>query len=292
MTIQPQMRMPAQAVESAYSRFGGQVVFKWSRMGYDGKGVCLAEDSPQGRIQAVEFCKSSLKRGVPVYAERKIPFKRELAIIGCRGHRGDFATYPLVLSEQQHGICRQVLGPATQLGASPALESQAREAARKIAESMKLEGSFALELFETSEGSLSINEIAPRVHNSGHYTQDACPASQFENHWRGVLGLPLGETRAAAAFGMLNLLGPEGVVLSLPRRRTQLPFPPVPAPLVLHWYAKAEVRPWRKVGHLNAALNASHGPGAAGLPDFATYQTSWANQLALLQTQALRSPSQ
>lgn len=270
------------AVDQAFERFKGQVVFKWSRMGYDGKGVCLAQDTPSGRQAAFDFCQQSLARGVAVYAERKIAFRRELAIIGCRSVTGQFAAYPLVTSQQERGICKLVLGPATALGAPPALEAQAREAARKLADAMSLEGSFALELFETPEGTLAINEIAPRVHNSGHYTQDACPASQFENHWRAVLGLPFGDTRASASFGMLNLLGPEGVELRLPQRRTELPFPAVPAPLKLHWYAKAEVRPWRKVGHLNVASRQ-----AGDLPELERrlelYHAGWIARLKELQ---------
>jgi 5-(carboxyamino)imidazole ribonucleotide synthase len=276
------------AIDRAYQRFEGQVVFKWSRMGYDGKGVCLAREGATGRAEALAFCEPSLERGVAVYAERKIAFRRELAIIACRSITGEFKAYPLVTSRQERGICKLVLGPATQLGAPAALESQAREAARRLAESMKLEGSFALELFETPEGKLAINEIAPRVHNSGHYSQDACPASQFENHWRALLGMPFGETRASGGFGMLNLLGPEGIALRLPQRRTELPFPPVPEPIRLHWYAKAEVRPWRKVGHLNAVC-----ADASELKELEAkldkYQQSWVDRLHELQDH--RSPS-
>lgn len=275
------------AVQNAFERFDGQVVFKWSRMGYDGKGVCLAKDTPSGRTQALAFCEQSLDRGVAVYAERKIAFRRELAIVGCRSVGGEFDAYPLVLSRQEHGICKLVLGPATALGAPAALEAQARAAAQKLAESMKLEGSFALELFETPEGELAINEIAPRVHNSGHYTQDACATSQFENHWRALMGLPLGDTRTSACFGMLNLLGPEGVALKLPERRTELPFPPAPETLKLHWYAKSEVRPWRKVGHLNT----TEGEAAAvsRLEErLEQYHSSWIDRLKELQHK--RSP--
>jgi 5-(carboxyamino)imidazole ribonucleotide synthase len=277
------------AVDAAYGRFGGQVVFKWSRMGYDGKGVCLARDTAEGRLEAERFCRESLDRRVPVYAERKIAFRRELAIIACRdGHDGALSCYPLVISEQERGICRRVLGPATALGVSPGLEAEAVAAARRLGEAVRLEGAFALELFETEDGRLSINEIAPRVHNSGHYSQDACRASQFENHWRAVLGLGLRAPDPAPAFGMLNLLGPERVAVALPRRREELPFAPAPAPLKLHWYAKAEIRPWRKVGHVNAVADDPN-----RLPELErslqNYHSAWAQSLPRLPSQ--RSPS-
>jgi 5-(carboxyamino)imidazole ribonucleotide synthase len=270
-------------VREAFERLQGEAVFKWSRLGYDGKGVLLASSSEAGRREALEFCERSLSRDIAVYAERKIAFRRELAVVACRSIRGKFAAYPLVISEQERGICKRVFGPARALGVSTELETEAQECARRLAEAMGLEGAFALELFETPEGKLSINEIAPRVHNTGHYSQDACPSSQFENHWRALLGLELGDTRVRdACFGMLNLLGPEEIALSVPQRRDHLPFPEAPAPLVLHWYAKGEVRPRRKVGHLNGVV-----PGAGQIPElsrlFEDYQTRWTEKLRELQ---------
>jgi 5-(carboxyamino)imidazole ribonucleotide synthase len=289
LPIHPQEDAAA-AVEKAYKQLQGNVVFKWSRMGYDGKGVCLSDDSPAGRQEALAFCQVSLARGVPVYAERKIAFRQELAIIGCRQVTpARFTAYPLVLSEQVNGICKRVLGPATALGVHPKLQTQAVEAARKLAQGMNLEGAFAIELFVTDQGELSINEIAPRVHNSGHYTQDACETSQFENHWRAVLGMELGATSTTAAFGMLNLLGPEDVSVSLPQSRTDLPFAAPPAPLKLHWYAKSQVRPWRKVGHVNGTL-LDPGRIESLQEEFSRYETLWATQLSEIQKRNPASP--
>jgi 5-(carboxyamino)imidazole ribonucleotide synthase len=108
-------------------------------------------------------------------------------------------------------------------------------------------GTFALEYFLTSAGELIVNEIAPRVHNSGHYTQNTCAADQFENHWRAVLGLPLGSSHVKSFYAMLNLLGPD-----IPELLTGEPPLPVAGNRThLYWYGKAEIRPRRKLGHLN-----------------------------------------
>lgn len=211
------------------------LVLKWSRMGYDGKGIWFSGDLPK-------FLEGAKAAGAEVYAEQRVAFRRELAIVACRSRTGEFVSYPLVISEQDHGICRRVMGPATSLGVKPSLEIQAAAAARKLAERLDLVGAFAIEFFETEKGELWVNEIAPRVHNTGHYTQDAADSSQFENHWRAILGLPLGSTRTAPAFVMLNLVGGP----AKPR------LPVATAGANLHWYGKTEFRPGRKLGHLNA----------------------------------------
>lgn len=232
-------------------RWGGSCVLKWAKMGYDGKGVLVVDRLSEGlsvteaKIEA--FCSEALKKKSAVYGERKIKFKRELALVSVFSLKGEFLAYPLVISEQVHGICSRVSGPATQLGVSNEIENRARRFAQIIAEKSNLRGAFAVEFFETIEGDLWVNEIAPRVHNSGHYTQDACSTDQFENHWRAVLDLPLGEVSYRPCFAMLNLLGPEF--------ETQLEgLDDLPTPSArshLHWYHKPETRPGRKLGHLN-----------------------------------------
>lgn len=234
-------------LEQFAKRWPQGFVLKWARLGYDGKGTWLSpETSSKSSIPdltgAIEFCKQAKKKGVQVYAEEKIAFRRELAVIGCYSVAKQFTAYPLVISEQEKGICRKVKGPAALFGVSPSLEKQAQEMAGRLAKKLDLFGSFGVEFFETENGELKVNEIAPRVHNTGHYTQDAAECSQFENHWRAVLGLPLGSTLTAPAFAMLNLIGgPEG--------STALPEPSTYARL--HWYGKSEFRPGRKLGHLN-----------------------------------------
>ncbi len=243
--IRQQEALPAQ-IAAIREEFGHSCVFKWSRMGYDGKGVLLTgRETAADAIQ--RFCVHGFSRPAEVYVEKKIRFRRELAIMAVRSIHGDLDAWPLVISEQESGICRRVWGPAIQYGVNPKLEECARNFARRLAEGLNMTGVFALEMFETETGELLVNEIAPRVHNSGHYTQDGAATSQFSNHWRAILGMPLGPTSTPPAFAMLNLLGPEGV------RLQQAPLPlPQPIPQIrLHWYEKAGIRPHRKLGHVN-----------------------------------------
>jgi 5-(carboxyamino)imidazole ribonucleotide synthase len=232
--------------EDLKKRFGNSFVVKWSKHGYDGRGVLLVTDDSSLKTARLS-CKMALARGISLYAEAKVPFVRELAMIGCHSTSGDFATYPLVISEQEHGVCRRVRGPATSLGVNARFETLATQYASSLAKSLPFHGAFGLELFETPEGDLWVNEIAPRVHNSGHFSQDASQTSQFENHLRALTGQILGETRCTPFFAMLNLLGPQGVQGKI---RGALPTPS--SEINLHWYNKAEVFPGRKLGHLGA----------------------------------------
>jgi 5-(carboxyamino)imidazole ribonucleotide synthase len=225
-------------------------VFKWARLGYDGKGVFLVQpgDTRSGALES--FFREAANRGVPIFCEERVEFKRELAMVAALSTQGEFKHWPLVVSDQSGGICRKVLGPATALGISQAAETYAREACEKLARAVGLVGVFAVEFFETATGELSVNEIAPRVHNTGHYTQDASRTSQFENHWRAVLGLPLGETTTSAGFVMINLIGPPGPARLVSRETIAKPG----AEGVLHWYKKKEIRTGRKMGHLNGRV--------------------------------------
>jgi 5-(carboxyamino)imidazole ribonucleotide synthase len=228
-------------------------VLKWARMGYDGKGLLFFDPAKPDPTAVENFFEAAAKKGARVYAEEKIPFRRELALVGCRSASGAFAAYPLVQSRQERGICKLVTGPAVKLGNSPEQETRVTESARRLMEALGYVGALALELFESDKGDVLVNEIAPRVHNSGHYTQDAGVTSQFENHWRAVLGLPLGETKPKSFFAMLNLLGPEGI--SLPSGSI---LPAAPAGAKLHWYEKKEIRSRRKMAHLNATATSQN----------------------------------
>jgi 5-(carboxyamino)imidazole ribonucleotide synthase len=244
----------ADAVAEAIDQFPEGCVIKWSRLGYDGKGVHVLRPGEEESARA--FCETALARGIPLYAEELIDFSRELAIVATRAGSGELVALPLVVSEQQDSVCRLVYGPATALGAPAGRENEARDYIRRVAEGAGLVGTLALELFETRDGSLLVNEIAPRVHNSGHYTMDAAKTSQFENHVRAAAGLALGETTTAPAFAMLNLLGPPGVTLD---EVDESAFPPLPAGLVLHWYGKRGSRPGRKLGHVNTSAASAGG---------------------------------
>jgi 5-(carboxyamino)imidazole ribonucleotide synthase len=239
-------------VSRALDALGGAAVLKWARLGYDGKGVLIVDGSDASRMEARAFASAANEKNVPLFAERRIDFVRELAVVATRSTRGEFIAYPLVISEQQRSICKLVTGPATALGVSAELEHQAHDAARALAGALDYTGTFAIEFFETREGALLVNEIAPRVHNSGHYTQDACATSQFENHWRAVLGMPLGNVQPRHGFAMLNLLGPEGIERA--NDDVQPPFPSKRGHV--HWYGKSRIVPWRKLGHVNGCTDA------------------------------------
>ena len=244
-------------IDRVFARFPEGVVFKWSRMGYDGHGVLFARNSDD-RTRFTPFFERGRARGAATFAEARIDFVRELAMIAVRGE-GTTLYYPLVISQQERGICRYVHGPASAFGVAPPLEEAARSACASVADAAALTGAFALEFFETAGGELLVNEIAPRVHNSGHYTQNACAASQFENHIRAAAGMTLASVHAAPAFAMLNILGPEGVDFS-----AETIEPPRPGShTFVHWYGKDRIKSRRKLGHINtvaespSALSAS-----------------------------------
>lgn len=249
------------AVQLATAR---PVVFKWAEMGYDGKGTLLPpnttskETTEQYGQEIRNFITSAFQRGIRVYAESKVQFVRELAMVAVRNDKtNQFAWWPLVISEQHKGICKTVQGPAIALGVSPELQDRAVAIMRKIAENIDpkgIAGTFAVEFFETKNSELLVNEIAPRVHNSGHYTQHACaPAggvSQFENHWQALTGNQLSPTDHQPYFAMVNLLGPDKI---RPLADTPATRPAGASGVELYWYEKVEIRPWRKLGHINCA---------------------------------------
>lgn len=230
------------------SRFSAGFVIKTAKNGYDGKGVLVCDQLSQ---EVSEFCERALRVQSGLYAESKINFSQELAIIGCRSVSGDFISYPLVKSQQKQGICHLVSGPATSLGISLNVELRAKSIAQQISEITNLRGSFGIEFFLQENGELLINEIAPRVHNSGHYSQDYCSISQFENHWRCLLGMPINEVRSRGVFAMLNILGPTGIAATDCQENRPTP----PAGANLHWYFKKEIRPSRKLGHINVVVD-------------------------------------
>jgi 5-(carboxyamino)imidazole ribonucleotide synthase len=196
---------PAQSVEAvatAGDELGLPLLLKARRNAYDGKGnvtlQSLAEISGAWE-------KLGGHRGNELYVETFCPFECELAVIITRGSDGSMATYPLVQTEQHEHICHIVRAPAT---VAPFIAANALEIARRAVTAVGAVGSFGVEMFLTAGGEILVNELAPRVHNSGHYTIEACVCSQFENHVRAVLGWPLGSTTMIApAAVMVNLLG-------------------------------------------------------------------------------------
>lgn len=218
--------------------FGYPAVVKTTRGGYDGKGVWIV----RGPDDLAEPCAS----GRELIAEELVEFRRELSALVARTPSGEVRSYPVVESRQVDGVCAEVIAPAPDL--DPVLESQARDIAERIATELGVTGILAVELFETADGRLLVNELAMRPHNTGHWSIDGCATSQFENHLRAVLDLPLGPTDARAPVTvMVNVLG--GTVTDLVgQRAVALAAEP---DVHVHLYGKA-VKPGRKVGHVTA----------------------------------------
>ncbi|MBB1254391.1 5-(carboxyamino)imidazole ribonucleotide synthase [Streptomyces alkaliterrae] len=228
---------PADVTAFAHEGGGYPVVLKTVRGGYDGKGVWVVRDE----TAAAE----PFKAGVPVLAEEKVDFVRELAANVVRSPHGQAVAYPVVESVQVDGVCDTVIAPAPDLPAERAVAAQ--ELALRIAEELDVVGHLAVELFETRDGRTLVNELAMRPHNSGHWTMDGAATSQFENHLRAVLDLPLGDPRPRAPWTvMANVLGGDypdmyGAYLHCMARDPGLK---------IHMYGK-DVKPGRKVGHVN-----------------------------------------
>ncbi|MBI0295474.1 5-(carboxyamino)imidazole ribonucleotide synthase [Streptomyces sp. PRKS01-29] len=216
---------------------GYPVVLKTVRGGYDGKGVWVV----RGVAEAAE----PFRAGVPVLAEEMVDFARELAANVVRSPHGQAVAYPVVESIQVNGVCDTVIAPAP--GLSEELSGQAQEMALKIAAELGVVGHLAVELFETRDGRLLVNELAMRPHNSGHWTQDGAVTSQFANHVRAVLDLPLGDPRPRAPWTvMTNVLGGDFPDMYAAYLHCMARDPA----LKIHMYGK-DVKPGRKVGHVN-----------------------------------------
>jgi 5-(carboxyamino)imidazole ribonucleotide synthase len=217
----------------AVARIGAPCLMKTRREGYDGKGQRWVEHVDKA---AEVFAALG---GKPVIVEAPADFVRELSVIAARGRDGATAVYPLAENHHEDGVLRRSLAPAA---ASATLADQAERIAAQILSGLDYVGVIGVELFELNDGRLLVNEIAPRVHNTGHWTQDGCEVDQFEQHIRAVAGWPLGPTRAIARVEMLNLLGDE--VDAWPRYAAE-------PETRLHLYGKRGARPGRKMGHIN-----------------------------------------
>lgn len=235
---------PYKAIESpedAYSsleEYGGKMLIKTRRGGYDGYGnrlVISRED--------IDKALSDFK-DKPVYAEAFVSFKKELAVIVVRGSSGEIVVYPVVETIQKNNICHEVLAPAD---VDETIKEQASEMAQNVASKFEGAGAFGIEMFLTQDNRILLNEIAPRVHNSGHYTIEGCVTSQFENHIRAVTGQLLGpaDMKVPAAV-MINILGERNgpVELRGVEEAEQEPHTKV------HIYGKNPTKIGRKMGHI------------------------------------------
>ncbi|WP_146906868.1 5-(carboxyamino)imidazole ribonucleotide synthase [Cellulomonas aerilata] len=272
----------AAALQRFLDEAGGAVVVKTARGGYDGKGVRVVTRTDE----VADWLDALGDGGVPLLAEEKVPFVRELAVMVGRRPSGEVRAWPVVESVQEGGVCSEVVAPAPDLDATVAQEATAL--AVQVAQGLDVTGVLAVELFEVRDpdgGSrVLVNELAMRPHNTGHWTIDGAVTSQFEQHLRAVLDLPLGATRARAPWSvMVNVLGSRHADLA-----DALPaVAALDADAKVHLYGK-EVRPGRKLGHVTvtgddladvrararAAAAVLRGEEPAGRPAAATASTA------------------
>ncbi|MDR0955799.1 MAG: 5-(carboxyamino)imidazole ribonucleotide synthase [Candidatus Nomurabacteria bacterium] len=222
------------------SAFQGSYIIKTRFGGYDGRGNLVVD---RANPPSAEQIKQRFG-DTPLYFEKMVDLQKELAVIAARDMNGQISVYPVLETIQENNICHMVLAPA---GVDPKVEQQANEIAVETMRLLNGSGVFAIEMFLDGNNNVLLNEIAPRVHNSGHLTIEGCQTSQFEQHIRAITGLPLGKTALRApAVAMINILGTnsepmqrEGMdrVLSLPDTH-------------VHYYGKNPSRPERKLGHI------------------------------------------
>ena len=219
-------------------------VVKVRRHGYDGQGTFIVKD----RASFESIC-AKLK-GQSLLVEEFVPFDRELAVIAARSATGEMAIYPIVETQQQNQVCRLVIAPAD---INLEVQAEACAIAHTLLNSLEAVGVFGIELFLTADNKLLVNEIAPRTHNSGHFTIDACKTSQFEQHLRAVCQLPLGspDLKCAGAV-MVNLLGYESAESDYLEKQKQLAQI---SGAFVHWYGKKVSRPGRKLGHVTVVFD-------------------------------------
>ena len=224
---------------------GGKGVLKTPRGGYDGKGVRVISSAAEAEDWFAALAEDG--RGGALLVEELVEFRRELAALVARRPSGDSVAWPTVETIQRGGVCAEVIAPAPEL--SDEADAEARRIAARVADGLGVTGVLAVELFEHVDGRILVNELAMRPHNSGHWSIDGAVTSQFEQHLRAVLDLPLGDAAPTAAWSvMANVLGgPAGEAYTDRYAEAMAAHPDVK----LHGYDKTS-RPGRKVGHVTA----------------------------------------
>ena len=233
-------------LDAAVKKIGLPAILKTCRMGYDGKGqwhLRTPDDVARAKSELPTATTQSASNGIPYILEKFVPFTRELSVIAVRARTGETAVYPLVENHHRGGILRLSIAPAPHL--DPSIQRSAEQAARAVFDELEYVGVLAIEFFEQA-GKLLANEMAPRVHNSGHWTIEGALTSQFENHLRAVVGLPLGSTLPIGCSAMLNLIGetPDAAEVLAVRDSH------------LHLYGKSP-RAGRKLGHVTLRASSS-----------------------------------
>ncbi|XP_062145041.1 phosphoribosylaminoimidazole carboxylase, chloroplastic-like isoform X2 [Alnus glutinosa] len=224
--------------------FGYPLMVKSKRLAYDGRGNAVAGN--EGELSSAVTALGGFGRGL--YVEKWAPFVKELAVIVARGRDNSIACYPVVETIHKENICHIVKAPAN---VTWEIRKRAADVAYRAVSSLEGAGVFAVELFLTGDGQILLNEVAPRPHNSGHHTIESCYTSQYEQHLRAVVGLPLGDpSMKAPAAIMYNILGEDegepGFFLAHQLIRRALGIPRA----TVHWYDKPEIRKQRKMGHV------------------------------------------
>lgn len=235
-----------QHLVEAVAKLGKPLVIKTCQAGYDGKGQWrLKSDDQIAQVwsEMADFIASGTDAAPhTIIAEKMIPFDREVSIIGARDKHGNIAIYPLTENQHTNGVLTLSVAGKEKSN----IQQQAEAAFNKLANELDYVGVLAIEFFDV-QGTLLVNEIAPRVHNSGHWTQQGTHCSQFENHMRAVAGLPLGNTQLQRVTAMINVLGQASIpvnVLNTPDTTS-------------HWYGKT-AKPGRKMGHINVSADTLH----------------------------------
>lgn len=224
--------------KKAIKEFGGSMILKAKHGAYDGRGNAVVKSASQ-----LDTAWEGLG-GKELYAERLVDFKKELSVIVARSLDGAVKVYDVVEMQHERSICLEVMAPAQ---ISKVAAENATALARQVVPILEGAGVFAIEMFLLEDESVLVNEIAPRVHNSGHHTINACITSQFEQHVRAVTGLPLGETNLRSPAVMVNILGTyNGDSQFNPLKPLEYPDTHI------HWYGKSPVKVDRKMGHITA----------------------------------------
>lgn len=222
-------------IPAPLAAFGGKGILKTRRDGYDGKGQVRLEDGDNfdEAYHALDY--------QPAILEAMVPFEREASMILARGNDGTIAYYDMPQNQHVNGILKRSLVPS---GLDEEVVNRARQATKQLTEALDYVGVIALEFFVLGDGTLIANEFAPRVHNSGHWTPEACASGQFEQHMRAVAGWPLGETKRYHNVEMTNLLGED--ILDYPAQLS--------GDTVLTLYGKRAIKAGRKMGHIVTRL--------------------------------------
>ncbi len=230
----------ANQIKHVAKKFGYPFLLKARMNAYDGRGNALIK-----KASDIDTALEKLKSR-SLYMEKFVPFTKEISVMVARDSKGDIITFPVGENIHKNNILHTTIVPAR---ISKATEKKAIALAKKVMQHLKGAGVFGIEMFVTPQGKILINEIAPRVHNSGHYTIEGCVTSQFEQHIRAITGLPLGDTSLVAkAVVMVNILGERDGKAEVKGLEKALTLPGV----TVHIYGKAETRKERKMGHITA----------------------------------------